>query len=101
MFLYVPDEAQPGDPAAPQFTVHVNQMQDDWSFGLESTQLATALGITPGELFDANRSRKLTLERVEADTPTGEGAHVKRYTFRVGDKEGSLTIEALAHVGRA
>jgi hypothetical protein len=101
MFLYVPDEPLSGDPAAPQFTVHLNPTQDDWSFGFDSTQLSSALGITPDELFEANRSLQLTLERIEADTPTGDRAHVKRYTFCVGDREGSLTIEALTHVGRA
>jgi hypothetical protein len=101
MFLYVPDEPRTGDPAAPQFTVHLNQMQGNWSFGFDSTQLATALGISPDELFEANRSLRLTLERVDADAPTGEEAHAKRYTFRVGDNEGSLTIEVLTHAGRA
>jgi hypothetical protein len=101
MFLYVPDEPRTGDPVATQFTVHLNQMEDNWSFGFDSTQLAAAIGITPDELLEANRRRLLTLERIETDTPTGEGAHTKRYTFRIGEKQGSLTIEVLTHAGRA
>jgi hypothetical protein len=44
----------------------------------------------PGHLTLANRHRKLTLENVEASTPDGEMALIKRYTFRVGASETSL-----------
>ena len=100
MFLFVPDEIR-HDPLAPEFTTHINQTSNDWSFGFDATQLAAALGIAVDELLDANRGRRLTLEQIEADTPTGEGARAKRYTFSVGEKEGSLTIETPMHFGSA
>lgn len=100
MFLFFTDETR-RDPMAAQFTAHVNQMADDWSFGFDATQLASALEITVDELFDANSTLKLVLEQVEADTPTGEEARRKRYTFCVDNKETSLIIETQTRSGSA
>jgi hypothetical protein len=65
-----------------------------------ATQLAAAIRITIQELLEANRAQRLTLERAETGT-TGEGAPAKRYTFSVGDKEGSLTIASPTRFGSA
>jgi hypothetical protein len=98
IFLFVPGEAQSGDPTAPQFTRFINYGRDDWIVGFDATQLAAAIRITIQELFEANRAQRLTLEQAETGT-TGEGAPAKRYTFCVGDKEGSLTIASPTHFG--
>ena len=100
MFLFFLDD-RTTDPTA-RFTVHINKNDDDdWSFGFDAVQLAAALGIEVGELLEANREQRLILEMVEADTPGGEGATAKRYTFRVADKTGSLTIAYPAYSGTA
>ena len=80
MFLYVPDQAESTASNAPRFTASLNDNRDDWCFGFDSEQLAAALNITTDSLFQANRHRKLTLENVEASTPDGEMALIKRYT---------------------
>ena len=100
IFLFVPDEVQSGDPTAPQFTPFINYGRDDWIVGFDARQLAAAIGITIDELLEANRAQRLTLERAETGT-TGEGATAKRYTFCVGDKEGSLTIASPTRFGSA
>jgi hypothetical protein len=51
--------------------------------------------------FQANRHRELTLENVEASTPDGEMALIKRYTFRVGASETSLSVQTLGQAGSA
>jgi hypothetical protein len=51
--------------------------------------------------FEANRAGSLTLEQVWADTPGGEGVTTKQYVFRVGEKEGSLTIKSPTQFGSA
>jgi hypothetical protein len=43
----------------------------------------------------------LTLENVEASTPDGEMALIKRYTFRVGASETSLCVQTLGQGGLA
>ena len=101
MFLYVPDQAESTASNAPRFTASLNDNRDDWCFGFDSEQLATALNITTDSLFQANRHRKLTLENVEASTPDGEMALIKRYTFRVGANETSLSVQTLGQAGSA
>ena len=101
MFLYVPDQAESTASNAPRFTVSLNDNHDDWCFGFDSEQLAAALNITTDSLFQANRHRKLTLENVEASTPDGEMALIKRYTFRVGANETSLSVQTLGQAGSA
>ena len=97
MFLYVPDQTESTASNAPRFTVSLNDNRDDWCFGFDSEQLAAALNITTDSLFQANRHRTLTLENVEASTPDGEMALIKRYTFRVGANETSLSVQTLGH----
>jgi hypothetical protein len=102
MFLYVvPHQAQPAASTAPRFTASLNDNRDDWCFGFDSEQLAAALNITTDSLFQANRHRELTLENVEASTPDGEMALIKRYTFRVGASEASLNVQTRGQAGSA
>jgi len=63
----------------PEAGDHAPANRDDWCFGFDSEQLATALNITTDSLFQANRDRKLTLENVEASTPDGEMALIFRF----------------------
>jgi hypothetical protein len=101
MFLYIPDRAQSTASSAPRFTASLNDNSDDWCLGFDSEQLATALNITADSLFQANRHRELTLENVEASTPDGEMALIKRYTFRVGASKASLSVQTLGQAGSA
>jgi hypothetical protein len=101
MFLYVLDQAQSTASSAPRFTASLNDHRDDWCLGFDSEQLAAALNITTDALFQANRHRELTLENVEASTPDGEMALIKRYTFRIGASEASLNVQTLGQGGSA
>jgi hypothetical protein len=100
MFLFVSEDETTIDPTA-RFTTHINQADDNWSFGFDAVQLAVALGIEVHETLLANRERRLNLEMIETDTPGGEGVTTKRYTFSVGDKLGSLTIATPSFSGTA
>jgi hypothetical protein len=100
IFLFVEDAARTGDPTAPQFTPFINYGREDWIVGFAARQLAAALGTTMAELFEANRARRLTLENAEPGA-TEDGASAKRYTFRLGGKEGSLIIASPTHIGSA
>jgi len=99
MFLFVSEDDTTTGPTA-RFTAHINQADDNWSFGFDAVQLAAALGIEVHEILQANHERRLNLEMIETDTP-GEGATTKRYTFNVGDKLGSLTIATPSFSGIA
>jgi hypothetical protein len=85
MFLYVPDQAQSTASTAPRFTASLNDNRDDWCLGFDSEQLAAALNITTGSLFQANRHRELTLENVEASIcqsaarPTSKPGAIRKY----------------------
>ena len=81
-----------GNPLPPNFPYRGEWMLE---------QLAAALNITTDSLFQANRHRELTLENVEASTPDGEMALIKRYTFRVGANEMSLSVKTLGQAGSA
>jgi hypothetical protein len=101
MFLYLPDEPRQAAPDKPQFTAEVNADTDNWSFGFDAVQLAALLSVSLDDLFRANRNQALTLEKIEADTETGEGATRKRYTFRLGESAASLVVERLGTSGSA
>jgi hypothetical protein len=92
MFLYTPTTEQRGAPGKPTLTIEVNAGTDDWSFGFDVTAIAAGFGVSPESLMEANRLQKLTLERIEANTPTGEGASMKRYVFGLDGKEAGATI---------
>ena len=101
MFLYVSAEEQRGTQGKPQFTAEVHPTGKDWSFGFDATQLGEALGVAVDNLFVANHSGALTLESIEANTKTGDGATIKRYIFRLGEKEAAMVIEHLGMGGAA
>jgi hypothetical protein len=55
-------------------------------------------------LFGLRRHRKASLrpvENVEASTPDGDMALIKRYTFRFGASEASLSVQTLGQAGSA
>jgi hypothetical protein len=101
IFLYIPDQTQKAASKLARFTVILNENSDNWSLGFDVEQLASALNITTAELFEANENQELTLENVYANTPNGEGATAKIYTFRLGDKEAFLTVERHTQFGSA
>jgi hypothetical protein len=101
MFLYVPDEPSLVAPTVPQFTVSLNDYNEDWSFGFDATRLAAGFEITPEALLRANQRGQLTLENVLADTPNGKNATIKTYVFGHGGKTVEMNIESLKHAGRA
>jgi hypothetical protein len=101
IFLYVPTVEQRGIPGNPQFTAEINPTSDNWCFGFDAQQLAFLLETTADILFLRNRLGGLALENVEANTETGEGATMKRYTFRLGEKTAALIIESLWVAGHA
>lgn len=92
IFLYLPTNEQRGTPGKPTFTVEINAASDEWSVGFDVGEIAAGFGLSAENLLEANRSQHLTLERIEADTPTGEGASMKRYIFGMDGKEMGVTI---------
>jgi hypothetical protein len=101
MFLYVRDEPSRAAPTVPQFTVSVNTLEEDWSFGFDAGQLAAAFNVTTDALREANRRGELTLENVLANTLGGERATQKIYVFGYKGKIVQTNIELLMQVGRA
>lgn len=99
MFIYAPTAEQWGGDL--QFTAELYASQENWCFGFDAEQLARLLGTDLASVLEANRDGRLELENVEANTPTGEGATMKRYTFRLGRKTGALIVERLQAAGNA
>jgi hypothetical protein len=92
LFLYRPTPEQEGTPGKPVFTAEIKPATDEWSVGFDATRLALGLGVSIDALFEANQCGDLTLDRIEADTPTGDDATVKRYVFALNGKEAGATI---------
>jgi hypothetical protein len=101
MFLYTPDEPSRVAPTVPQFTVSLNTLEENWSFGFDAGQLAAGFNVTMDTLREANRRGDLTLENVLANTPGGEGATHKIYVFGYKGKTVEMNIEQLTQTGRA
>ena len=101
IFLYVPDVPTTVAPTVPQFTVSLNTLAENWSFGFDASRMATAFDITIEALREANRRGELTLENVFANTPGGEKATHKIYVFGYGGKTVEMNIEQLTHAGSA
>ena len=101
IFLYLPTPEQRGLPGAPAFTAEVNPTSDNWCFGFDAEQLAMEFGTDVETLLSSNKRRELTLENVEANTETGEGATMKRYIFGLEGKVCALIIESLGAFGTA
>jgi hypothetical protein len=99
LFLFTTD-VEKGDPSAPQFTTYKNYGRDDWMVGFDARIIAVAIGITKDEILEANRTRQLTLERTEEGI-MDDGSPAKRYTFRVGDREGPVIIACPVRTGTA
>ena len=89
------------DPTVPQFTVSLNTLDDNWSFGFDVSRLATAFCTTADALLEANRRGELTLDNVLADTPDEENASLKTYVFGLGGQTIRVNIERLTQMGRA
>ncbi len=101
IFLYVPDEPTTVAPTVPQFTVWLNALDENWSFGFDVTRVAAAFETTPEAILIANRRGELTLENVFANTPNGDNATAKIYVLGFGGKTVDMIIEAISQAGRA
>jgi hypothetical protein len=100
IFLYVPDEPTSVAPSVPQFTVSLNTLQEDWSFGFDVTHIAAAFETTADAILIANRRGDLTLENVLANTPDGKNATAKIYVIGFDGETIDMTIEMLSQAGR-
>lgn len=102
IFLYRPaQQKQPATLDVQQFAVELNITSEDWSFGLDATAMASQLGVSVEGLLAANRNRVLKLEKVEADTPDGENAAVKVYTFSLNERIAKIEYRRFPQVGHA
>jgi hypothetical protein len=94
MFLYQPkDQTALGD-GLPEMTAGFRRGDGERCFGINSIQLASALGIDSEQVFEHNRAGTLFLESAFDVAPSHGSAHAKRYVFRIGDKSVGMTIEA-------
>jgi hypothetical protein len=93
LYLYYSDTTQVLDGAAPRFTVSAQRHDEQPCIGFDAEQLAVALTTDKDVIIAANRNRTLIYLGV-ADVPPVHGGHsATAYGFRLGDKEGYLTVE--------
>ena len=99
IFLYRPENQQ--SLGRPEMTPVVDPGSPNWSFGINSMQLAWQLHVGSEQIFAHNKAGTLLLVRVD-DVPASAGAtHAKRYIFQIGDRQAGITIEGGGPSGSA
>jgi hypothetical protein len=73
----------------------------EWCIGINSMQLARALGIDVEQIFEANRNRTLILDATDTISGTHGTSQITRYRFRIGDRTADAEIELGMPFGRA
>ncbi|MBB3456286.1 hypothetical protein FHT86_004594 [Rhizobium sp. BK313] len=99
IFLFISDDQPTRDIHAPRFAEIINPNGDDWAFGFDAHLLAEALSVSQQDLFAANGIGRLTLESIASDTPDGEDATIKRYTFGLRGRHATVVIQNLDSYG--
>jgi hypothetical protein len=93
IFLFRPTAPGTLEGSGPEMTPIFPYGEFDWCFGINSMQLALALGVSGEEIFTHNRARSLFLVRTDDVPPQRGGAHAKRYIFQIGDRQEAIFIE--------
>jgi hypothetical protein len=91
-FLYYSD-GQAATEDAPRFTRGASREDGQPCIGFDIAQLAAALDLKVDDVLLANQQRRLVLRGTADTPPTHGGKRATVYAFRVGDRNGYLTIE--------
>lgn len=97
IFLYHSGEGA----SAAKFTMQAARHDGELCVGFDLSQLAAAIGVDIETLVTANQNGTLVLLGTADVPPIHGGASAKEYGFRIGDKQGSLTIETDQQSGQA
>jgi hypothetical protein len=98
LYLY-----RPAGVAASEITFTVGLQRHDQSpcYGFDACQLARELGVDVDRIFEANKSGDLIFLGVAGVPPSHGGISAAAYGFRLGEREGMLTIETHEREGSA
>ncbi len=75
------------------FTVWLQRHDQIPCYGFDASQLAQELSVDVDRIFEANKSGDLIFLGVADVAPRHGGISAKAYGFRLGDRQGMLTIE--------
>jgi hypothetical protein len=93
VFLYSPENKhRPGAEELEITPVH-QISESEWCFGINAVVLAWQLSIGSHEIFAHNRRGTLLLVGVDDPPPTAGATHARRYTFQIGERQTSITLE--------
>lgn len=91
IFLYRPKVPQSS--GGPEMTLLLRS-EPQWCFGINSVQLAFALGVGSDKIFEHNRNGTLFLVRTDDVPPTRGAIAAKRYVFRIGVCQTEFVVKA-------
>jgi hypothetical protein len=86
IFLYRPENQY--RTGIPEITPVHQLNESEWCFGINSITLSRNLGVGSHEIFAHNRRRTLLLVGVD-----DAAAHERHYTFQIGERQTSITIQ--------
>jgi hypothetical protein len=97
LFLY---HSESENISAGTFTRQAERNDGQPCIGFNAAQVAAVLGVDVKALMKANRNRTLILLGTATVSPEHGGASATAYGFKIGDKQGYVTIESY-NEGRA
>jgi hypothetical protein len=101
IFLHLPENQQALGAATPEITPVHRFSESEWCFGINAMLLAWQLGVGSHEIFAHNRRGTLSLVGVDDPPPTAGATHARRYTFQIGERQTSITLEGGGPSGTA
>ena len=101
VFIYRDDPAEAISGSAPRFSRQAHRTDGMPCVGFSAGQLAAELRVDVPALFEANQDGSLVFLGDMDVTPSRGGESAIAYLFRLGTREGSLTIEKHGFEGRA
>jgi hypothetical protein len=90
MFFYHSDSE---DASAGTFTRQAERHDGQLCIGFNAAQLAAALGVDVKTLMEANRNQTLVPLGIATAQPEHGGASATAYGFKIGEKQGYITVE--------
>jgi hypothetical protein len=83
------------------FTRAAEKEDGSWAVGFNSAQLASALGVDVATVVEANRNQTLIFLGTKNVAPSHGGISATAYNFRIGERQGFLTVEIYQQEGSA
>jgi hypothetical protein len=90
LYLYIDDTE---NVATGTFSRQAGRLDDQLCVGFNAASVARSLGVDVATLMDANSNRALAVLGTAKVPPQRGGRDATAYGFRLGDKEGYVTIE--------